>query len=115
MSIVLRILLFVVSSFTMIFIVRKIRKSQMQVLDAMFWLVLSVGVFLMSLLPQIVTSLAKAIGVISPVNFVFLIIQFLLIGKCFSLSVRISCLEEKIKELVEELAIRKKVEEENDE
>lgn len=48
----------------------------------------------------------KVLIIIPPINFVFLMIIFLLLIRCFLLSIRVSELDDKIKNLVEEIAIR---------
>ena len=53
-------------------ILRKIRKSQVRIEDSVFWLLFSLGLILLSLFPQLASWAANLIGVVSPVNFVFL-------------------------------------------
>lgn len=60
-----------------------------------------IGVF-----PGIAMFFAKVVGVQSPVNFVYLVVIFLLLLRTFMLTIRISFLEEKVKNLIEEIAIR---------
>ena len=62
-----------------------------------------IGIF-----PGIAIFLAKIVGIQSPVNFVYLVVIFLLILRSFMLTIRISWLEERVKNLVEEIAIREK-------
>lgn len=112
MSIYLRIILFVVSLLSNIYVIRKIRKSQMKIESAMFWVFFAALILILSIFPGIGISLAEWIGIESPVNFIFLIIIFLVLGKLFSLSVKNSQLEYKISILAAEIAIwRKQVEE----
>lgn len=105
MSIILRILLLIVSILTFIYIIRKLRKAQVQIADVVFWLFFSLILLLMSIFPSSIIYMTKLLGVLSPVNFVYLVMIFLLFIRCFLLSIRVSCLEEKLKNLVEELAI----------
>ena len=106
MSIALRIMLFSVSILTCGYIARKLKKSQIQVMDTVFWIALAVLFILLSIFPQIASYLAALIGFQAPVNFVFLIMIFLLLIRCFLLSIRVSQLEDKIRNLAEELALR---------
>ena len=96
MSATLRVLLILVSVMTAVFMARKLRKSQMQVFDTIYWYL-----FLLILIGMI--------GVDSPVNLVYLVMIFLLFVQCFLLSTKVSGLEEKVKNLVEELAVRENI------
>lgn len=106
MSGFLRIILIVVSVMTFIYISRKLKKSQLQVMDAFFWIVFSFVLMVIGVFPGIAMFFAKVVGVQSPVNFVYLVFIFLLLLRTFMLTIRISFLEEKVKNLIEEIAIR---------
>lgn len=106
MSGFLRIILIVVSVMTFIYISRKLKKSQLQVMDAFFWIVFSFVLMVIGVFPGIALFFAKVVGVQSPVNFVYLVVIFLLLLRTFMLTIRISFLEEKVKNLIEEIAIR---------
>ena len=105
MSIVLRVLLIIGSLIAVIYVLRKIRMSQMKVMDALYWFVFMVVLLIISLIPDIVISMAAIIGVESPVNLIYLIILGLIIIKCFTLSLKNSRLEYKVTLLTEEIAI----------
>lgn len=106
MSIALRLMLFAASILTCVYIARKLKKSQIQVTDTVFWIGLSVLFIILSVFPEIAGFLSSFMGFQAPVNFIFLLIIFLLLIKSFLLSIRVSQLEDKIRNLVEELAIR---------
>lgn len=108
MSIALRVMLFAASILTCGYIARKLKKSQIQVIDTVFWIGLAVLFILLSVFPEIASFLSALMGFQAPVNFVFLLMIFLLLIRCFLLSIRISQLEDKLRNLVEELAIRDK-------
>ena len=72
-------------------------------LDSFSFVLMVIGIF-----PGIAIFLAKIVGIQSPVNFVYLVVIFLLILRSFMLTIRISWLEERVKNLVEEIAIREK-------
>lgn len=105
MSLALRIILVIVSVLTFIFVLRKIRKSQMRIEDSIFWLTFCLCVLVLSVFPEIAISMADLIGMESPVNFIFLAFIFILIIKLFSMSIKISQLEDKIGNLTQRLAI----------
>ena len=108
MSNCLRIILIMVSVMTYFYIARKLKKSQLQVMDAFFWIVFSFVLMVIGIFPGIAIFLAKIVGIQSPVNFVYLVVIFLLILRSCMLTIRISWLEERVKNLVEEIAIREK-------
>lgn len=109
MSLVLRIILIVVAVLSFIFVIRKIRKSQIRIEDSLFWLVISFGVLILGIFPQVAYWLSEAIGIMSPVNLVFLVFVFLLLFKVFILTVQISQQQEKIKNLAQHIAIYENV------
>lgn len=105
MSLNLRILLILFSVLTAYFVFRKIRKSQMQITDALFWIFFVAILVLLSAFPQIANYVCKWVGVLSPVNFVYLAIIFLLLLKSFNLSVKISNIENKLQNFVQTYAL----------
>lgn len=105
MSLYLRIILIVASFISAMYVIRKIRKSQMKIGDSMYWILIVALIVFFSVFPTICYYLAICIGVESPVNLIFLLMIFLLMGKVFSLSVKNSQLEYKVTMLTEEIAI----------
>lgn len=107
MSLALRLLLVAVSLCTFVFVIRKIRKSQIRLEDSLFWIVVAFLVLLASLFPQILIYAAAWLGVESAANFVFLLFIFILLVKTFSLSIRLSQADAKISELVQQLGVER--------
>lgn len=107
MSFTLRIILIIASILTTTYVLRKIRKSQMQIEDTLFWLGGSILLVVISVFPKLVTWGANATGVASEVNFVFLSIIFVLLIKLFSLSIKVSQVENKLKTLIQEFSLSK--------
>lgn len=110
MSTELCIILIVGSLLFCIYVLRKIRYSQYKIEDSIFWICFSFILVFFSIFPGILTEAAKKLGVMSPVNFIFLLIIFLLILKIFLLSRKVSELEEKLKQLVQKMAKEKELE-----
>ena len=79
MSIVLRIALIVVSALVRYFVLKKIRKAQLEIDDSIYWIVFSVLLLVISIFPGIAIEASKLLGVRSPANFVFLVMIFLLL------------------------------------
>ena len=108
MSDVLRILLLIGSLGTAVIIIRKTRKCRIHQEDTLFWICFAVFLALLGIFPDISYKMSSLIGIISPANFIFLIIIALLVEKLLSLSVQVSMLEKNVAELAAELAIRTK-------
>jgi len=108
MSLTIRVLLVIVSLLTLWYVQRKIKKSQLQLEDSIYWILVSVCLVTISIFPQLAFVLSQMLGFQSPINLVFLIIIFILLIKVFTLSIKVSQLESKLVTLVEELAIKEK-------
>lgn len=106
MSFTLRILLIVAAAFVLVFIVRKLRKSQIQVLDSVFWLFLAFGFVFFAAFPQVAYGLSSILGFESPSNFVFLAVIALMVMHDFSTTVKLAGLRDKVNMLVQEIALR---------
>ena len=115
MTMLLRAVLIVVSILTTVLILRKIRQSKLQIEDSLFWIGFSFMLILFSVFPVVPTVLSELAGTYSTSNFIFLFIIFLLMVKVFSLTMRISQLETKQKELVQRIALDQKEREEKEE
>lgn len=105
MSISLRIMLIAASAMTFIFVIRKIRKSKMQVFDSIIWILFSVMLVIIGVFPDIIVYVKSLIGIESSVNCVFLFVSFFLIIELFALSVKISNMEFKMKNAVEYFSV----------
>ena len=114
MSMAMRILLVAGSLLTAFYVLRRVRKSRMRTEDSVFWLVFSLILVAMGLLPGWVTRLASWIGVMSAANLVFLIVIFLLIIKLFLMDQRISTLQRQVAETAQALAVQEREDEAED-
>jgi len=113
MSMMLRGLLIVGSLLTAFYVLRRVRRSRMRTEDSVFWLLFSLILVIMGLLPDLVTSLADWMGVMSAANLVFLIVIFFLIMKLFLMDQRISVLQRQVTETAQQVAIQGRAAEEN--
>lgn len=105
MTFMLRIVLIIVSMATTALIMRRIRQSKLQIEDSIFWIGFSFILILFSIFPQIPAILARMAGTYTTANFIFLAVIFLLIVKMFHMSIKMSQLESRVKELVQEMAL----------
>ena len=107
MSIWFQTVLVVVSLGTCGFILQNIRKSRVQINDALFWIFFSLILLVFSIFPKLAEIIAASLGIASAVNFIFLFIIFLLLMNQFQLTVRLSKLDTKFKNLVQVIALNK--------
>ena len=114
MSAIFRIILLIVSVGTFIFIIKRIRQAKGQIEDSLFWILCALVLIILGVFPGIADFLAGVIGVFSTVNFIFLVFIFILLIREFSMTIKISQLENKIRELTQKVAI-KETENENKE
>ncbi len=106
MNIFFRCLLIVVSCFFFWYILRKIRKSQLQIEHSIFWVGLSLVFIIFSIFPKTVAFLTNLCGMVASVNFLFLTMIFILLLKIFTMSIRMGQMEERIKNLAQQVAIQ---------
>ncbi|MGI6080874.1 MAG: DUF2304 domain-containing protein [Candidatus Avilachnospira sp.] len=107
MTTLFRMVLIIVSVGTFGIIVQKIRRSRMRIEDSIFWVILCLMFVVFALFPKVADGLAALLGIYSTANFLFLFTIFILLMKLFSMSMTISTLETKIKELAQEMALEK--------
>lgn len=107
-----RIILVIVSLLTMAFMLRKIREAKVQIEAVMFWALVALILVVFSLFPAVADACARILGIYSTPNFLFLLMIFLLLVKVFSLTLQVSQLESKQKELVQKIALAGKEQEE---
>lgn len=90
------------------YIVNKIRKKALELRYALAWIGVGIGVLVLDIFPGLMEVISKILGIADPVNMLFFL------GFCFSLiiifvlTVAISRMSIRIKELAQELALYKK-------
>ena len=115
MSIPIRICLILGSLATAGFILRRVRKAQVQIEDTIFWFIFSGLLLLLSLFPEIAYYASYLLGFQAPINFVYLFIIFVLMVNQFFMSVRLSQMDNKVRKLAQRVALNEeKIEREKD-
>ena len=104
----LRVLLISMSVLSLGYVIWRIRNSKMQIEYALFWIVLSMLMIILSAFPQIVYWITIKMGMISAANVVYLFIIAILLLKVFMMTIELSSLENKVRELVQQLGIDEK-------
>ena len=107
MTLTLRILLILSSVLVSCTVIRRIRKSKMQIDDAVFWVLFSLVLIVLAVFPHIIYWISIRTGIQSPANLLYLLIIFVLIMKIFSMRIKLSILESKITKLEQDKALEK--------
>ena len=106
MSILLRAALILVSALVTVSVTGRIRKARMQIEDAVFWVLFSLLLVVLAIFPRILYFFTELLRMQSPANLLFLAVIGLLFLRVFSLSVKVSLLEEKLKTLAQNEALK---------
>ena len=112
MTVIFRVILVIVSILTMAFMMRKIRQAKVQIEAALFWVIMALVLVGFSLFPAVADACAHLLGIYSTPNFLFLFMIFLLIVKVFGMTLQMSQMESRQKELVQRIALDQKDREE---
>ena len=99
---IIRVCLVLGSLITATYILRRVRLAKVQIEDTIFWLLFS-GI--LAIFPGIAYWAAYLLGFQSPINFVYIVIIFLLLAKQFFMSIRLSQLDSKVRILTQRVAL----------
>lgn len=102
---IIRICLILGSIVTAGYILMRVRRSKVQIEDTIFWLLFSAVLLILAIFPGIAYWVSNLLGFISPINFVYLVIIFLLLAKQFFMSIKISQLDSRVRILTEQVAL----------
>ncbi len=105
MSAQLGLLLVAGSIFTFLFMMRLIRKAAVRIEDSIFWILFSFLLIILSAFPGIAFFLSDVLKVQSPINLVYLVIIFVLIVNQFYMTLKISRMMIRQKELIQQIAL----------
>lgn len=113
MSAVLRIILIICSIISVLLCVKRIKQAKIKITNSVIWLLGSFILVIMSIFSNAVEWVSAKLGFIAPVNFVFFIMIVFLLIQSFIDNIRITELNEKIKELDHYIALKEKEKEIN--
>ena len=111
MNIKIQIIIGIIVILALGVIINMIRKKRLELRYALAWLIVGVGILVLDCFPQLISYLAKILGIASPINMLFFM------GYCFSLmiifvlTVAVSRASIRIKQLAQELALYEKKQE----
>ena len=112
MTVIFRVIMVIVSILNMAIMMRKIRQAKVQIEAALFWVIMALILVVFSLFPAVADACAHLLGIYSTPNFLFLFMIFLLIVKVFGMTLQMSQMESRQKELVQRIALDQKDREE---
>lgn len=104
----LQLSLLIVSVLSLVYVIYTVIKNKMNIHYAVVWIIWSICMIVISVFPGIVSTIGKLIGVVTPVNTVYLLLIFLLYCMTFYLFLKISRHNEEIIKLNYEIANLKK-------
>lgn len=105
MSAQLSIILIIVSVLNLVFVLMRIRKSKILIIDSIFWILFSIFLIIIACFPNLVYYVSRFVGIQTPSNFIYTFIIFLLIVKSFLMSMKLSQLEIKLKVISQKIAL----------
>ncbi len=108
MTITLRVILIICSLISFILCITRIKQSKLKIENSVIWMIGSILLIIMSIFANAVEWIANKLGFMAPVNFVFLVIIGFLLIQAFIDNMRISTLNEKIKDLNHYIALKEK-------
>ena len=108
MNIRIQIIVGIVVVIALLVIFNMIRKKKLELRYALAWLLVGVSILVLDCFPQLITWMAHKLGIASPINMLFFL------GFCFSLviiftlTVAVSRMSIRIKQLAQEIALFEK-------
>ena len=88
--------------------------GKVQIEAAMFWVIMALILVVFAVVPGAADLCARLLGIYSTPNFLFLFMIFLLIVKAFGMTIQLSQLESKQRELIQKMALEQKFLEEKE-
>lgn len=105
MSPIIRIALIIGALCVFVFVLYKIRRSEIKVADSTFWFLFAFSFVLLAVFPQIAYFCSDLLNIASPANFVYLYVIAVLFLHSFFVTVELSKLRAKLTSLVQEEAL----------
>ena len=106
MNLQLQVVFFTVSFITLVWVIREIRKHQMNIDDSIIWIIWALFLLVLSIYPNLAIFISRKMGFISASNFILSLFIFFLYIILFFQTISMSGLKEKNKELIQKLSIK---------
>lgn len=105
MSVAIRIILLIGAVCMFFYVLKGVTKAKFRAQETFFWLFLSVVFVLLSIVPGVAEWFSRLLGVMTPVNLVFLVVIFLLLLKVFAMDRKIAKTEHQLTQMAQKIAI----------
>lgn len=107
MNIPLRILFLVCSFSIMFFVLRRIRRSSLEIADSIFWLILAAALIVIAVFPELAYWASGLLGFNSPSNFIFACGIVVLLVRTFTQDQKICTLRRKLTKIAQNSALHR--------
>ena len=107
MLIVLRICMLVIIAVMLVFFIVMLRRQKLDLKYCLVWVFALLGVAVLCVFPALLDSLSRLLGIGVPVNALFLVCIAFLAFICISLTIVVSRLSARLRQLTQNIAILK--------
>lgn len=108
----LRIEMLVIAILFVIMVFTTVNRQRLRMSDSLIWLLVSLGLIILALVPQIARWISDLVGIETPANLLYLLGMFFLLAVAFFLTVRVSTMADKVKKLIQTVSIENYLREE---
>lgn len=105
MSIRIKCVIIVVLILGLLKILGLIKKNKLELKYALSWLFLEVGILIITLIPNLLNVISKALGIYNEINMLFFLGFVFIILVMFSLTMSLSRNSERVRKMVQEIAL----------
>ena len=105
MSIRIKCVIIVVLILGLLKILGLIKKNKLELKYALSWLFLEVGILIITLIPNLLNVILKALGIYNEINMLFFLGFVFIILVIFSLTMSLSRNSERVRKMVQEIAL----------
>ena len=107
MNLPLRISFIVCSLAILFFVMRRVRRSSLEVADTVFWLLLAGALIVVAVFPQLAYWVSGLLGFESPSNFIFACGIIVLLVRTFTQDQKICTLKRKLTRMAQDEALHR--------
>ena len=112
MSLKIQIIIAVIILTALIIIINMVKKKALELRYALAWLVVGTGILILDIFPKLIEKISALMGIYSPINMLFFLGFCFSLGIMFVLTISVSRMSIRIKELAQELALQREKDEE---
>ena len=105
MSIRIKCVIIVVLILGLLKILGLIKKNKLELKYALSWLFLELGIFIITLIPNLLNVISKALGIFIEINMLFFLGFVFIILVIFSLTMSLSRNSERVRKMAQEIAL----------